>query len=86
MSGYRLGVTGVLLLMAHLEGRPVWNMNTKAKANRLGYLLYCVAAVLVLAGVVLNVSGHGRSGTALIIVGAGFALDAALRLGHVKRW
>ena len=61
-------------------------MNAASKARGFGIALYGIAAVLVVPGVILNVTGSVRTGTNLIGYAIVFTVSAALRLGHLKRW
>jgi predicted nucleic acid-binding Zn ribbon protein len=60
-------------------------MNTKSKTKGFGILFYSIAAVLVLLGIVLNVSGSVRIGTLLIVLSVSFVCSTAVRMGHLKR-
>jgi hypothetical protein len=79
-------VPGFVLIILFGVKKLFGNMNTTSKTKRFGYSLYGIAAVLVLLGVVLDISGSVRVGTFLIAFSIVFAVSAALRLGHIKRW
>ena len=61
-------------------------MNTTSKTKGLWIALYCVAAITVLVGIGLNISGSVRVGTLLIGMSIALSGSAALKLGHLKRW
>ena len=46
--------------------------------------LFCIAAVMLFAGLIVTFSGHVGWGTGLIAVSIAFSLSAAQKLGHLK--
>jgi hypothetical protein len=60
------------------------NMIIKSKATGFWIALFCIAAVMLFAGLFLTFSGHVGWGTGLIVLSASLSLGVAQKLGHLK--
>jgi hypothetical protein len=56
------------------------------KAKKFWLAMFCLAAALLFAGIILIFSGHVGWGTCLIGLGVTLSSSAAQKLGHLKIW